>query len=183
MNFIFFLNSSMAGHVKKSIVALFIVMPGICFAQTTDTLQHINAERRNSAEMQSKPYVILISADGFRYDYAKKYKRLVEMQQLSMLELMIVSEDFKGAIQYAGVLEKELKQIQHVTLLRYLKASAEIGNNLFDTKSKAELLNHLKTNKKSISGWSYELFFDWLCITRMPKEKEQLIRSIAESLI
>ena len=74
MNFIFSLISNIAGHVKKSIVALFIVMPGICFAQTTDTLQHINAERRNSAEMQSKPYVILISADGFRYDYAKKYQ-------------------------------------------------------------------------------------------------------------
>lgn len=28
---------------------------------------------RNSPEQQKKPYVILISADGFRYDYAEKY--------------------------------------------------------------------------------------------------------------
>jgi len=30
--------------------------------------------RKNSIEQQKKPYVILISVDGFRYDYVKKYK-------------------------------------------------------------------------------------------------------------
>ncbi|CAM4256088.1 Predicted pyrophosphatase or phosphodiesterase, AlkP superfamily [Pedobacter westerhofensis] len=39
----------------------------------TDTVSHIIAGRSNTAEQQKKPYVILISADGFRYDYAKKY--------------------------------------------------------------------------------------------------------------
>jgi predicted AlkP superfamily pyrophosphatase or phosphodiesterase len=38
-----------------------------------DTIAHINPGRSNSEEQQKKPYVILISADGFRYDYAKKY--------------------------------------------------------------------------------------------------------------
>jgi predicted AlkP superfamily pyrophosphatase or phosphodiesterase len=45
----------------------------IAFAQP-DTLQKIIEGRQNSAEQQQKPYVILISADGFRYDYAEKYK-------------------------------------------------------------------------------------------------------------
>lgn len=39
-----------------------------------DTLQHIAAGRTNSVAQQKKPYVILISADGFRFDYAEKYK-------------------------------------------------------------------------------------------------------------
>ena len=39
-----------------------------------DTVQKIVPGRLNSIEQQEKPYVILISADGFRYDYAKKYK-------------------------------------------------------------------------------------------------------------
>ncbi|MET0391773.1 MAG: ectonucleotide pyrophosphatase/phosphodiesterase [Chitinophagaceae bacterium] len=39
-----------------------------------DTAQHIMPGRRNSAVQQQKPYVILISADGFRYDYAAKYQ-------------------------------------------------------------------------------------------------------------
>src|SRR6201996_9679208 len=39
-----------------------------------DTAQQIVADRMNSAEQEDKPYVILISADGFRYDYAEKYK-------------------------------------------------------------------------------------------------------------
>jgi len=38
-----------------------------------DTAQHIIQNRANSKEQQKKPYVILISADGFRYDYAKRY--------------------------------------------------------------------------------------------------------------
>ena len=38
-----------------------------------DTIQQIVPGRKNAATQLSKPYVILISADGFRYDYAKKY--------------------------------------------------------------------------------------------------------------
>lgn len=40
---------------------------------TVDTAQVVIPNRYNSAEAQTKPYVIMISADGFRYDYAKKY--------------------------------------------------------------------------------------------------------------
>src|SRR5579862_7277078 len=39
-----------------------------------DTAQKIIPGRSNSKEQQDKPYVIMISADGFRYDYAQKYK-------------------------------------------------------------------------------------------------------------
>ena len=38
-----------------------------------DTIQQIVPGRKNAATQISKPYVILISADGFRYDYAEKY--------------------------------------------------------------------------------------------------------------
>jgi len=38
-----------------------------------DTTQHIIPDRTNSKRQMKKPYVILISADGFRYDLAKKY--------------------------------------------------------------------------------------------------------------
>lgn len=41
------------------------------FAQ--DTTQHIISNRKNSPAQEEKPYVIMISADGFRYDYAEKY--------------------------------------------------------------------------------------------------------------
>jgi predicted AlkP superfamily pyrophosphatase or phosphodiesterase len=39
-----------------------------------DTQQQVIADRRNSPEQEKKPYVILISADGFRYDLADKYQ-------------------------------------------------------------------------------------------------------------
>lgn len=43
-------------------------------AQNTDTLQQVIWGRENSTKQQAKPYVILISVDGMRYDYAEKYK-------------------------------------------------------------------------------------------------------------
>jgi predicted AlkP superfamily pyrophosphatase or phosphodiesterase len=39
-----------------------------------DTMQKIIPGRTNSIEQQKKPYVILISADGLRYDLAEKYR-------------------------------------------------------------------------------------------------------------
>ncbi|SEW54685.1 alkaline phosphatase family protein [Chitinophaga arvensicola] len=43
-------------------------------SQAQDTTQQVTPGRKNSATQQSKPYVIMISIDGFRYDYAEKYK-------------------------------------------------------------------------------------------------------------
>ncbi|WP_276495867.1 ectonucleotide pyrophosphatase/phosphodiesterase [Pontibacter litorisediminis] len=52
------------------IFALLLAAPA--WAQV-DTAQHVEPDRHNSAAQMQKPYVILISADGFRYDYADKY--------------------------------------------------------------------------------------------------------------
>lgn len=52
------------------ILILIICLPILLSAQ--DTLQHVVPGRVNSPEQQRKPYIILISADGFRYDLADK---------------------------------------------------------------------------------------------------------------
>ena len=59
--------------MKKILSFLFILCFLLGFSQA-DTAQVVNLNRRNSAETLSKPYVILISTDGFRYDYAEKYQ-------------------------------------------------------------------------------------------------------------
>jgi len=38
-----------------------------------DTVQKVIPGRKNSIQQQNKPYVILISADGYRWDYTDKY--------------------------------------------------------------------------------------------------------------
>jgi predicted AlkP superfamily pyrophosphatase or phosphodiesterase len=58
--------------MKVIITALFCIYATLTYAQV-DTTQQIMPNRHNNKEQQKKPYVILISADGFRYDYAKKY--------------------------------------------------------------------------------------------------------------
>lgn len=56
----------------------FLFLPVFVLAVLTataqvDTIQIITPGRENSMEQQQKPYVILISLDGFRWDYAEKY--------------------------------------------------------------------------------------------------------------
>jgi predicted AlkP superfamily pyrophosphatase or phosphodiesterase len=67
--------------LKPSAIILFAVFFVKSYAQ--DTLQHVVPNRSNSQIQQSKPYVILISADGFRYDLAKKFnaKNLLRLQK------------------------------------------------------------------------------------------------------
>lgn len=61
--------------MKRGLQWLMIIFSLTVFGQkgTVDTAQVVIPNRYNSVEAQTKPYVIMISADGFRYDYAKKY--------------------------------------------------------------------------------------------------------------
>ena len=58
--------------MKRFLFALFIGVFTFGFSQT-DTAQIVVPNRKNAVESLKKPYVILISADGFRHDYAKKF--------------------------------------------------------------------------------------------------------------
>ena len=58
--------------MRKTVSALLLFLH-IFISSQTDTTQVVSRERENSAGAIKKPYVILISADGFRHDYAKKY--------------------------------------------------------------------------------------------------------------
>lgn len=66
---------------KHVLLALSLLLNSYSFAQVADTMQQVVAGRKNSIEQQRKPYVIMISVDGMRYDYAEKYKatRLLEL--------------------------------------------------------------------------------------------------------
>ncbi|HEK20642.1 MULTISPECIES: ectonucleotide pyrophosphatase/phosphodiesterase [unclassified Mucilaginibacter] len=60
---------------KYSLFLLVLVLYAINSSaqKVADTTQKVIPGRINSAKQQQKPYVILISADGFRYDFAKRY--------------------------------------------------------------------------------------------------------------
>lgn len=61
--------------MKKIFSAFTMSLSLSVFAQNAaiDTAQVIIPNRYNKPEVMKKPYVIMISADGFRYDYATKY--------------------------------------------------------------------------------------------------------------
>ena len=63
-----------------SILLILILAASICAAQSTAQVIEV-PNRPNTAEQQAKHYVVLVSLDGFRYDYAKKYgaKNLLAM--------------------------------------------------------------------------------------------------------
>lgn len=58
--------------MHKFLMSLLLCLSVSLFAQV-DTAQVVIPNRKNAPETLNKPYVILISADGFRYDYAKKF--------------------------------------------------------------------------------------------------------------
>jgi len=60
--------------MKKYIAISFFLSIAIAAFAQTDTTQKIIPGRKNDVSQQNKPYVILVSADGFRYDYAEKYQ-------------------------------------------------------------------------------------------------------------
>lgn len=58
--------------MKSRIISCLVFLFGLLRAQS-DTAQVVVPGRLNTEAAMNKPYVILISADGFRYDYAEKY--------------------------------------------------------------------------------------------------------------
>ncbi|MEO7213598.1 ectonucleotide pyrophosphatase/phosphodiesterase [Mucilaginibacter sp.] len=61
---------------KYSILAALVMfcLNSLCQSvPVIDTTQKVIAGRKNSIAQQQKPYLILISADGFRWDYTDKY--------------------------------------------------------------------------------------------------------------
>lgn len=56
----------------KLLIILLAAIPCLAKAQP-DSTQYVMPGRTNSVAQQQKPYVILISADGFRHDFAEKY--------------------------------------------------------------------------------------------------------------
>lgn len=62
--------------MKNLIFILSVFIFSFSFSQnkSADTAQVVLPNRVNSTLAKEKPYLIFISTDGFRYDYAKKYK-------------------------------------------------------------------------------------------------------------
>jgi len=58
--------------MRKLLSLPFFILPIFLCAQQ-DSTQHIVPDRSNNRSQIKKPYIILISADGFRYDLADKY--------------------------------------------------------------------------------------------------------------
>jgi predicted AlkP superfamily pyrophosphatase or phosphodiesterase len=71
-----------SGWLRRSVPSLFLfLLTQAVSAQ--DTAQQLEPGRQNNSSQMVKPYVILISVDGFRYDYAEKYKARILLKLAS----------------------------------------------------------------------------------------------------
>src|SRR5579863_975587 len=68
------------GARTRSILLMLVLTAAICAAQSAGPVIEV-PNPPNTAEQQAKHYVVLVSLDGFRYDYATKYgaKNLLAM--------------------------------------------------------------------------------------------------------
>lgn len=62
--------------MRKNFLLSALCFYSFCCIAQADTTQKNIPGRKNSSEQQQKPYVILISADGFRHDYAEKHSAI-----------------------------------------------------------------------------------------------------------
>jgi len=109
-----------------------------------DTVQNVVPDRLNSPEQQQKPYVILISIDGFRWDLADKY----DAKNLKKLRAIGVQAD------YLKPSYPSLTFPNHYTIATGLYPSHHgIVDNMFYDKKRAVL--YRKSDKKMAvdSSW------------------------------
>ncbi|HEX4374412.1 MAG TPA: ectonucleotide pyrophosphatase/phosphodiesterase, partial [Puia sp.] len=126
---------------KISFLLIFFIAQ-IAIAQ--DTTQQIVAGRTNSADQQKKPYVILISADGFRYDLADKYNAV------NLIRLR--SEGINAAYMQASY--PSLTFPNHYTIVTGLyPAHHGIVDNTFYDKQKNE--TYTIRNKKAVGDGTW----------------------------
>lgn len=108
-------------------------------ALAQDTTQKVIPNRQNAGKQQGKPYVILISADGFRYDYVAKY----QAKHLRQLSISGVA---------AEALIPSFPSItfpNHYTIVTGMYPSHHglVGNNIYDPKMKAR---YTMSNTKAV---------------------------------
>lgn len=69
-------------YLKIPVLITFFLLLFLTTRAQVDTIQKVVANRMNGIEHQDKPYVVLLSLDGFRWDLADKYnaKNLIRLR-------------------------------------------------------------------------------------------------------
>ncbi len=133
---------SQAHHIHRLFYILLLLIAFTSNAQ--DTAQKVIPGRVNSIAQQNKPYVILISADGFRHDLADKY------QATNLLQLR------KGGVA-AAYMQPSFPSLtfpNHYTLVTGLYPAHHglADNSFYDAKRKAF---YGMGNKKAVADSSW----------------------------
>ena len=94
-----------------------------------DTLQKVIPGRANASRQTKKPYIILISADGFRYDLAEKYKA----------ENLLRLSGGGAAAEYMKPCYPSLTFPNHYSIVTglYPEHHGIVDNNFYDKKKRA----------------------------------------------
>lgn len=123
-----------------SLTLAFFIALGFSAVKAQNISQQVVSNRTNSLAQQKKPYVIYISADGFRHDYAVKYnaKNILKLSSNGV------------AAKHMQPSFPSVTFANHYTLATGMYPSNHgIVNNVFYNPTKKE--TYVKTNPNSIS--------------------------------
>jgi predicted AlkP superfamily pyrophosphatase or phosphodiesterase len=115
--------------LSVSITGLLLIVSSLSSIAQVDTLQQVIPGRSNAAAQQQKPYVVIISADGFRYDYAEKYN--------ATNLLRLAGEGVRAESMIPSY--PSVTQPNHFALMSglYPAHSGIVGNDFYDPAKKA----------------------------------------------
>jgi len=136
--------------MRKLFYAAFLLLTGFLHAQDSprkvlpDTIQYVIPGRTNRLDQLKKPYIILISADGFRYDLADKY----QAENLIRLRASGVAADFMQPV------FPSLTFPNHYSIATgdYPSHNGIVDNNFYDP---AKDLVYRMSNKKGVEDSSW----------------------------
>jgi predicted AlkP superfamily pyrophosphatase or phosphodiesterase len=136
--------------MRKLLHAAFLLLTGVAHAQDSpkrvlpDTMQYMIPGRTNHPDHLKKPYIILISADGFRNDLADKY----QAENLIRLRTSGVSADYMLPV------FPSLTFPNHYSIATgdYPSHNGIVDNNFYDP---AKDLVYRMSNKKGVEDSSW----------------------------
>ncbi|MCH4822685.1 hypothetical protein ML462_05815 [Gramella lutea] len=119
-----------------------------------------------------------------KIEQSRESDRINYLEQLSLLEVFYISEDFEEASNYMDELMKfEFIANDELVIRRLFKIVDSILQDTVDNDYLVSFKEYLDSNRTDLQRWSFDLFEDWLAMTNsLSSEKKTMIFTALKEL-
>jgi len=108
--------------------------------------------------------------------FNKEQEKVNFLEQLSLLELYFISEDFEKAASYLSELEEfDFENNDELVLMKFFETVNSIICDLSNENTLDSFIKYVNIHTTSLNTWSFELFENWLEITERLSDDDKII--------